>query len=816
MDCRKKILFAAGLVLALAALTACQKEYEIIDELGLSQHSLKVKAEPGFTHIAVYSTGSWSVALDRETDWASLDRLSGEGLGEFVFSWSANFGVARSVNIVVRRDGREETINVIQAGSIAAPYINIADSRVVLPRQHQDYEIQMSTNLGFCLDDFRARAIYYRDAVSVPDTLEVGSAADNAWITGYEVLPDKVRLTVSENADGVDRNADIVYYMRDAAGSETRGSVSLTQSSEGPVFSLSADHVDYYANAEEYFVPSATNNIWSLPGVELTSDVPWIGEMSLGEGGITFVTQQNQTGSPRSGQITLSCTFQGETLSTSLRVTQAAEKLMGFEELRSKGSGALSTTDVLEGIIVSDPASPNLCSSPQTGQFSFDRSENARTAYLESLDGNYGVCLKFASQDENVLEEGDHVRIALDGTTLLRETVPLRVTLQGLHAAQFTVLEKDVEIPLKERTIAQLSDTDIFTRVSLARIEILCKDGAYTNASEGYSLQDELNPLGTLEPRWDVAPLLCTDPNGNSIFMLTNAAAPWRRTGGDVQWYSCLPQGAGTLTGIIVSDAVAPVRWGNLGRYQIRPMREEDIDLSNEADKFSNTICEWNWNGEGDKTLSPDEGKGSLKVYEAARKFTADYNNPYLPAEDAPNGNGTTNQKGLVQEGALQLNHKWWDFESTLDGRYFDVEFITTGISGTNLVIGIVWGHGTGNSTTIFAPSHWDVLYSTDGQNFTYLETIKQRSCAWWSSPQTSQDAVPGFTEHLVRLPGSCFGKSKVVVRFKAADLVTDIAPATSASTWAQALGIEQGTMSASANADQAAVRIGTITVRYN
>lgn len=815
MDCRK-ILLAAGLATLLAAASACQKEYEIIDALGLSQHTLNVKADPGYTHIAVYSTGSWSVSLATETEWASLDRLSGEGMGDFVFSWSANFGVARSVDIIVRRDDLEETIHVIQAGSIAAPYINLERERVVLPRQRQEYEIPMATNLGFCLDDFRARAIYYRDAAVVPDTLEVGSGADNAWVTGYQVLSDRVRFSVDENAAGSARSADIVYYMRDAAGSETRSTVSLTQSAEGPVFALTEDAKEYYANAETYFVASTSNNIWSLPGVELTSDVSWISGMVLQEDGISFVTEQNRTGAPRTGHIHLACRFQDETTGATLRVSQASEKLLSFEELRAKGSGVLSTTDQLEGIIVSDPSSPNICSSPQTGQYTFDRSENGRTAYLESLDGSYGVCLKFASEAENIFDRADHVRISLNAATLLRETAPLRVTLSGLSAGQVTVLEKGVGIPLKERSIAQLSDADIFTWVSLRNIEILCKDGAYTNASEGYSLQDELNPLGSTEPRWDVAPLLCTDPEGNTIFMLTNAAAPWRRTGGDVQWYSCLPQGAGTLSGVVVSDAVAPVRWGNLGRYQIRAMKAEDIDLDNVADKFSNTICEWNWNGEGDKDFTPDEGKGTLKVYEAARKFCPDYNNPYLPAEDTPNGYGTNNQKGLVVDGALQLNHKWWDFDNTLAGRYFDVEFITSGISGSNLVIGIVWGHGIGSSTTIFAPSHWNVLYSTDGTNFSYLQTIKQRSCAWWSSPQTSQDATPGLTEHLVKLPGSCFGKSKVVVRFQAADLVTDIAPGTSSSTWAQALGIEQGTITASTSAEQAAVRIGTITVRYN
>lgn len=33
----------------------------------------------------------------------------------------------------------------------------------------------------------------------------------------------------------------------------------------------------------------------------------------------------------------------------------------------------------------------------------------------------------------------------------------------------------------------------------------MCKDGAYTNCTDGYSLKDDVNPIGATAPRWDVA-----------------------------------------------------------------------------------------------------------------------------------------------------------------------------------------------------------------------------------------------------------------------------------------------------------------------
>ena len=410
-------------------------------------------------------------------------------------------------------------------------------------------------------------------------------------------------------------------------------------------------------------------------------------------------------------------------------------------------------------------------------------------------------------------------RIRLGGTTLLRESSPTRYTLSGLTADKVQVLQSGAEIPLKERNISQLTDADIYTWVSLPQVEILCKDGSYTNVSEGYTPQDENNPLGATAPRVDVAPLMLTDPSGNSIFMLTNCACPWRRSkdpADDMQFFNLLPQGSGTLSGVIVADDVAPVRWGDLGRYQIRPMSEADIVLGQETTRFSKIICEWTWNTDGERTMSADEGKGTLGVSGAGREFGQDYNNPFLPQEDIPSGGAGTNLKGLVNQCALLLSNTWWDFEQPEPApKSIDVTFNTSGLSGTNLVFGIVWGHGRGaNASTISAPSRWDVLYSTDGTNFTRLTTIKQRPCAWWTT--TSQDATPGLTEHLVKLPGSCFNQNTVVVRLQPVDFVTDIAPATSPTTWQSALGVERGEITANTAKTSQVVRIGTITVRYN
>ncbi len=791
-------------IVALAAMAClgCERPYEIVDELGVSSHTLNISQTPGSTHIAVYSTGPWTISLDRHVDWASINKLNGEGLGDFVLSWSANYGIARSIDILVSKEGRTETIRVIQAGLVESPYITLGSTKVVCPLQSHTFRIPMNSNLGNAVDDIRWRASYSGDS--------------SAWISSCEIGSDFVEFTVENNGTGADREAELTVYLTAVTGTETFASLSVQQSASNPTIVLESAEGNYYSNGSSYLVAATENNIWSLEGVAFNASETWINGLSLDEEGLRFHADENTTGQKRNAVITVSYSAAGAPEATaSYTVHQEVSKLLSFQDLRNRVPGIIRGSILLEGIIVSDFDSPNLCSSPQTGRFAYDREENYRTAYLESTDGAYGVCLKFVDKSDNVIPSGSKVLMSLDGVLLGRVSSPMRYTLSGITQSNFIQVEDGTGIPEKIKTVGQLTDADIYTFVTLPQVEVMSKDGCYTNASEGYSLIDEINAFcGTTLPRWDVAPLLCSDVNGDAIFMLTNAACPWRRTGQDVEWGSVVPQGSGNLSGIVVADDVAPVRWGKLGKYQIRPMSEEAIALDQPA--FSIPICEWTWNDniQTDERWAGD--KGTLKWIGAKTEFTWDYNNPLLPLDDAANGYDSSFQKGLVKNAARSLTQCWWDFELNT-GKYFDVEFSTQGRTGSNLVFGIVWGHGNGTNnsdTSVSAPSHWKVMYSTDGTSFSELTSagiLTQRTCAWWT--QTLQDSTPGYTEHLVKLPSSCFDKKKVVVRLQAADLVTDIPAKATDSNWRTALGIEKGTIDKNSTGT---VRIGSIIVRYN
>ena len=75
----------------------------------------------------------------------------------------------------------------------------------------------------------------------------------------------------------------------------------------------------------------------------------------------------------------------GVSVSAVCKITQRAyPTAVDFATVRGMTPGEISLAGYIEGFVVSDPASKNIVSSPQTGQYAFDRTENDRTAYLET------------------------------------------------------------------------------------------------------------------------------------------------------------------------------------------------------------------------------------------------------------------------------------------------------------------------------------------------------------------------------------------------------------------------------------------------
>ena len=835
-----------GLLIAVmaftAALTGCQKDFELELPLAVSARELSLTKDAGSTHVLVYSTGDWKARFTRNVKWASLNKLEGYGNHEIVFTYSANYGLSRKVGVIFEKGSLVDTVMFMQAGSVTDPSIAFSKPAVTLLKAQSQILAPINTNLRYSIDDMEATVTYYdenglpNDPVPVitragEDDGEEGGDEPQAqpvapWISNVSITQKGVRFEAADNETSFVRWADLTVLIESAEGDVIKSVLTVTQGNATPAFKLDSDAGTYEGYAQECIVQAMTNNLvpysdqvdyYVVYDVPVEEDAEWILKPAITDDGLTFSLAKNEGSAPRTATIKLSFTdASGASASALCKVTQKPYPTVAdFASVRALTPGEITLAQYIEGFVVSDPASKNIVSSPQTQQFFFDRGENDRTVYIESLDGQYGFCLKFATAEDNTLARFSKVRLAIAGATLEKKADPECYTISGLTAANIleTSTPDEFKIPVKTKSIAELTDADIYTLVSVTGLEIMCKDGAYTNCTDGYSFKDALNAIGTATaPRWDVAPLMCYDKGGNSIFMLTNAAVSWRRhsSGRDLEFNSIVAQGSGTFRGIVVADDIAPIRFGDLGRYQLRAMTKEEIALNDEP--FMKTVVEWNWN-DRKVDLIPEIGAGEINKYGATQAGASDFNNVVCSGM----GGATTEQKGLVANGGILFSQQWWDFKAD-EGKYFDISFSTQGISGSSLIFGITWGHGSMSNTTIFGPAHWNLLYSVDGgatfRAVPNCPMLKKRSITWWST--TSQDATPGFTEHLRKLPADCFGKEKVVLRLQVADKVTDIDPKATASNYLTALGIEKGTLTESVAAGNSQTRIGTITVRYN
>lgn len=102
-----------GVVLISAS--SCQEKAEFENPLGLLTETTLLSAEAGSTPILVYSNTHWTVSLTEEVDWAGIDRLSGEGMGQVKFNYAENFGPERRVGVAFEAGGVRDTVYMVQA-----------------------------------------------------------------------------------------------------------------------------------------------------------------------------------------------------------------------------------------------------------------------------------------------------------------------------------------------------------------------------------------------------------------------------------------------------------------------------------------------------------------------------------------------------------------------------------------------------------------------------------------------------------------------------------------------------------------------------
>ena len=404
------------------------------------------------------------------------------------------------------------------------------------------------------------------------------------------------------------------------------------------------------AGGEEKFVLDT-----NIPSDQIKKDIvypgeeEWISGLCVSDSGeLSFKTVPNQDEDvPRTAQIRLQFTDGwGEDMSLTLNVIQRTktEKLgtvIGFDELKMdvvKSGKPIDEYVIIEGIVVSDRSSRNAGDNDQLTPSAIDYSLDQRTIYLESMDGTSGVCLITATTDDNQdTEQFERVQVLLYGAVPTLYEDPMYLVISNVTSSMFVSREKlkDGESPCPEKRLYmnQLTDSDIFTYVSLQDVEIPIRKGALMPVNEGYT-------VATNGHRLTKYPRLIRDINGDDMYMYVNTTCQFRNDG------SVLPYGSGSISGVVVHEQFPRYQWrnqadpldmdedptlGNIGKFQIRPQSRDDVFRNMNAsveDGFSKLLVEYRF-------VNPDEAKGvCLPTYGTNGWFTHTYQSKYTGTKD--------------------------------------------------------------------------------------------------------------------------------------------------------------------------------------
>ncbi len=196
-------------LLVLLAAVSCVKKSEYDQTLGLMSEYNVLSEEGGSTQVAVFSNTSWTVEMDRQVDWASIDRFGGYKSGYLVFDYEINYGRARRVILVFKAGDRTMTLNMYQKARFADDdcVLRFDSSSLAVPSAGGTESLVFNTNLVYDLDDMYL-------TLSYPEGQEPAAP----WITLKSVQTNKVEIVVAPNTTGAERTVNMRLTHTDAGG----------------------------------------------------------------------------------------------------------------------------------------------------------------------------------------------------------------------------------------------------------------------------------------------------------------------------------------------------------------------------------------------------------------------------------------------------------------------------------------------------------------------------------------------------------------------------------------------------------------------
>lgn len=288
------------------ALFSCDAPFELKLPLAVDSHRLKLSQAEGSTHILVYADGDWTASLDGDPQWAQLDRNSGEGNSEVVFTYGENLGIAREARLLLATDSRRDTVRLVQDGPVTNPSYKFAQSSNKLAVGGGRASFPVSGNLEHSTDAIRVAAVFEENGVRDTVALSPVETDNGHWITAAQPLADRLILTLDYNVTKAERNALILVTIDDPTGRTMKSTMTLIQTADKPVLQLASLSETYGAPAQEVLVKSVKNNIFAYEDDTIFQiGADWITDAHLTSEGLAFSLSENETGAIRSASVSL-------------------------------------------------------------------------------------------------------------------------------------------------------------------------------------------------------------------------------------------------------------------------------------------------------------------------------------------------------------------------------------------------------------------------------------------------------------------------------------------------------------------------------
>lgn len=525
----------------------------------------------------------------------------------------------------------------------------------------------------------------------------------------------------------------------------------------------------------------------------------WIGKVSIMESCIIIPCEENTSKGMRQAVVIVRHdNGWGESATLRIRVTQSgtessSEMNLDFSRLKAKAGQypiEIGEAYIIEGHIISDIESGNVGENIQTTSTTINYSGCRKTAYFQAKEGGSGFMLEFKTEDDNIVTCNSSVSLCLKGATLARYSNPVRYSITGLEASSVLSCTETAqeEIVVKKCRISDLTDSDIYTKVTVTDCEFPIRKGSLTPVHEGYTSVTERHRITKFAT-------VIRDIEGNHMYIYTNTTCPYRRDGAGLKY------GRGEITGVLVhekyrrfidGESADEDECGNIGKYQLRHMSADDFDFSDE-ESFSDFICEWryiksinpdgSWSaslGEGTMTHStaPDTRFLSTGMTASANDYS--YLGPVYSNGNHANENGfgiaeidgiPAVKKEMIGKGSFSAasanssktalswrNNKWYADKVF---QYWLVSFSTRDISTDVLSMQLSVLNTSGGK----CPNEWKAEWAESKDAETWMHI------ADYNVPDIVRDAIteswqsPGYKPVDIRLPSEMLGKEKVYIR---------------------------------------------------